>query len=296
MAVLLQLIGLLGVASCTGADGAEGTGPISVQQSEAAGRPASGESASSEPDESPFDAELRSTLGAGLPEIYSAVLLKQRDVYRACMAAGGWEVSEADLDAMYRHDPDETLGTTQAARFEADLERLESAAAGETPTSGPSAPAGAPPAPAELAAIASCQDKAFQDVPNPNDDLIAALDQLQVDSANRARADPAFVAAGRELNACVKTVGYDFQGNAYDHLFTLISEAAVDASLVPKLRSQFNAIRTCLDTYDAAWAAASDRAEKQIIAENPAAIAAAVSAQKRSVEELRPQLDEIQSS
>jgi hypothetical protein len=142
-------------------------------------------------------------LGAGLEDIYRAVLTRRRTAAEECVTASGWTISQAELDDLYDPGPDDGGGTI------AYIDQL--IAEFSQP----------PPAPTNstnqidrqrVDRIVSCMDEAESAYPNPNTMILTAIEDFDAAVSARVAGDQRVVDARHRRDDCTETHGVPAQG------------------------------------------------------------------------------------
>lgn len=142
-------------------------------------------------------------LGAGLEDIYRAVLTRRRTAAEECVNASGWTISQAELDDLYDPGPDDG-GTTTAY-----IDQLIAEFGQPQPATVDSAN---PIDRQRVDRIVSCMDEAESTYPNPNTMILAAIEEFDAAVSARVASDQRVADARQRRDDCTESHGVPAQG------------------------------------------------------------------------------------
>lgn len=258
--------------------------------------------AGASPELSPIDATLKEAFGADLGTIFRAVLLARRTSIADCMSRSGWVMSEAELDTIFAsYALPATTIVDDIDRISAEIE------AGVTTSHAASAPEGDDKV--RTAHRLGCITEAERSFPNPNDRIIASLEQFDSDVTARVLASAEVSKAEADRRECYATLGsdlldggdptaalsgrlVDIQVGAYSGQLT--AEEAVRR--LRDLRAEAVLVERCNAPYDDAFRTTTVVVQEQALRANPQLIPGIVEQVEESVERYRDLIDEVEQA
>lgn len=259
-------------------------------------------SAGESPELAPIDATLKDAFGADLGTIFRAVLLARRTSIADCMTRSGWEMSEAELDTIFAsYELPATTISDDIDRISAEIE------AGGTASHEASAPASDDKARTDQRL--KCITEAERSFPNPNDRIIASLEQFDSDVTARVLATAEVSKADADRRDCYAALGSDLldggdplaalSGRLVDiQVGTYSGQLTVDEARgrLRDLRAEAVSVEGCNAPYDDAFRAATAVVQEQALRDNPQLIPGIVEQTQVSVERYRDLIEELEQT
>jgi len=150
----------------------------------------------------PVLSAVSAALGAGLEDIYRAVLTRRRTAAEECVIASGWTISQAELDDLYDPGPDDG-GTTTAYIDQLIAEFSQPPPATTNSTN--------PIDRQRVDRIVSCMDEAESTYPNPNTMILTAIEDFDAAVSARVAGDQRVADARQRRDDCTETHGVPAQ-------------------------------------------------------------------------------------
>ena len=279
----LAVVLATGLSACNGRAG-DSSSPLNTR---------SRGSEANSPDQAPYEAPamvaVSQALGADLTDIYKAVLLRRRAFTADCVSRTGWSISSAELDE--RYDPGDAGGGALDQHILQVIPTLQSLV---TP------PKAIPEDRARIDQIVSCMDQAEAKFRNPNDLVLASLEEFDRAVSARVSADSRIQdarkardkcaaregisdATGREPMVALSNMVSDIQASVSTGT-TSVDEARAELG---RLQSQAVAVERCYAAYNAISQVVVDEVQMVELKARPALIPSIVQQTNDLMEQYR---------